>query len=60
LPWVAPSQGRALDRAAIASLKVKFSEEAYESVPFNHGNPPTAIKAIIDKVLLLAESVDRQ
>jgi hypothetical protein len=55
-----PFIARALDRAAFSFLKVKFSEEADESVLFEDGNPPTAIKAIIGKVLLLAESVDRQ
>lgn len=57
---VAPSEGRIVDRAAIASLKVKLSGEEYESLPFDHGNPPTEIKAVIDKILQLSESVERQ
>lgn len=57
---VVPSEGRAIDRAAIASLKVKLSREEFESLPFDHGNPPTAIKEIIDKILQLSESVERQ
>jgi len=56
----APSEGRIVDRVAIASLKVKLSGEEYESLPFDHGNPPTSIKDIIDKILQLSESVERQ
>jgi hypothetical protein len=57
---MAPSEGRVVDRAAIASLKVKLSDEEYESLPFDHGNPPIEIKALIDKILQLSESVERQ
>lgn len=47
----APSNKRFYDGAAIAQLKIKFKDTIYQSSNFDHGNPPSYIKELIDSVL---------
>jgi hypothetical protein len=45
---VRPSTGAYTDRSAIASLQISPSKsEMYNSSQFDHGNPPTQLKALI-------------
>ncbi len=46
----APSEKRFHDGAAIANLKITFKGKTYESSPFDHGNPPAAIKKLVTKI----------
>lgn len=46
----APSEKRFYDGAAIANLKIIYKEKIYESTSFDHGNAPSEIKEIVDKI----------
>lgn len=46
----APSQKRFHDGAAIANLKIVSKDKTYESISFDHGNPPSEIKKLVDKI----------
>ena len=46
----APTEKRFYDGAAIANLKVVYENKTYETEPFDHGNPPVAIKKLVDKI----------
>ena len=46
----APTEKRIVDAAAFANLKVTFKEISYQSNSFDHGNPPEAIKKLVDKI----------
>ena len=48
---------QAVDRSAYATLRVFTSEEQFQSMPFDHGNPPEEIKPLVDGILELAESM---
>lgn len=47
----APTSKRLYDGAAIASLTVTQGKEETKSNSFDHGDPPKAIEAIVNKVL---------
>jgi hypothetical protein len=51
----APSEKRFYDGAAIANLKITFKDKVYESAPFDHGNPPSEIKKLVDKINALVK-----
>ena len=53
-----PSQNSALDRALIAQIQVTINGKRYESMNFDHGNPPVELKPLIDKILALIETVE--
>jgi len=55
---IPPSQNSAVDRALIAQIQITKNGERYESVDFDHGNPPVALKPLIDKILALIETVE--
>lgn len=44
----APSEGSHTDRALVATLSITIGDETYESVNFDHGNPPVELKKLID------------
>ena len=46
--YAAPSNGRATDRAAIRRLVIEYDGKTYESVPFDHNNPPAELKPLVD------------
>lgn len=49
-----PTQKRFSDGAAIANVKIVFKEKDYQSVEFDHGNPPVEIEKMIHKIVELA------
>ena len=50
----------AVDRAAMAELLIRYDREEYLSQPFDHGYPPKALESLVNKMLGLAEPVERQ
>jgi hypothetical protein len=46
----APTEKRFYDGAAIADLKVTYSDKTYQTESFDHGFPPVAIKKLVDKI----------
>jgi hypothetical protein len=50
----APTEKRFYDGAAIANLKITRNGEVYESQAFDHGQPPAAIKKLVDKLMTFA------
>ena len=45
------------DGAAGAILKIEYSGKTYETVTFDHGNPPEQISELINLILALTESI---
>ncbi|MBQ4820006.1 DUF4377 domain-containing protein [Aquimarina sp. MMG016] len=54
----APSEKRTFDGAAHAQLKIIVGDQTYTSSSFDHGNPPEEIKALVNTILSLAESIE--
>lgn len=54
----APSKAFLYDGDALARLKVTHQGKRFESVPFDHGNPPTSLKNILQKILSISESIE--
>lgn len=50
----APSKKHQFDGAPLANLKIIKGDKTYQSVTFDHGNPPVEIKEVVEK--MLAES----
>ena len=46
----APTEKRFYDGAAIANLKVTYTDKSYETNAFDHGYPPAEIRKIVDKI----------
>ena len=53
----APSKAFQYDGAAIATLKIENSKDSYITSAFDHGNPPQAIKALVEKLLSVKEDM---
>ncbi len=53
----APSKAFQYDGAAIATLKIENSKDSYITSAFDHGNPPQAIKALVEKLLSVKEEM---
>ena len=51
----APTSTREYDGAAIATLSVKQNEQETKSNSFDHGHPPKAIEALVNKVLSMGK-----
>ena len=51
----APSEKRFYDGAAIANLKIMYQDKTYESASFDHGNAPSEIKKLVDKINALVK-----
>ncbi len=54
----APSNNRLFDGAAIARLKINYEGTLYETKPFDHGNPPEEIAALVKEILTLAKNIE--
>ena len=50
-----PTEKRFHDGAAIANLEVTYKDKTYKSTAFDHGNPPEAIKKLVDKLNTFAK-----
>ncbi len=50
-----PTQKRFYDGAAIAHLKIRYQDTDYDTVDFDHGNPPAAIEMLVNKIVALAK-----
>lgn len=53
-----PTQKRLYDGAAIANLKITHKGSTYETVSFDHGNPPRELEALINKILSVSENIE--
>ncbi len=49
-----PSQKRFHDGAAIANFKIRYQDKNYETVAFDHGNPPAEIEKLVKSIVALA------
>lgn len=56
----APTSTREYDGAAIATLSVTKNDLETKSNSFDHGQPPTAIEAVVNKVLSMGEVAKKQ
>jgi len=54
----APSDSRASDAALHAILSVRKNDTIYKTNSFDHGNPPAAVKPLVEAILRLAENVE--
>ncbi|MFI1744971.1 META domain-containing protein [Thalassobellus sediminis] len=54
----APSKKFQFDGAALAHLKITKGEVTYESSPFDHGNPPKEIEALVKEILSISEKIE--
>lgn len=50
----APSKKHQYDGALAATLTVTVGDQQYRTPAFDHGNPPTQIKGLVDEMLRLA------
>jgi hypothetical protein len=48
-----PTQKRFYDGAAIANLKIRYQDKDFETVDFDHGNPPVEIEKLVNKIVEL-------
>lgn len=53
-----PSQESSTDRAAIADVEVVTEHNRFQSASFDHGKPPKALEALVNKIVQLAETVE--
>ncbi len=53
----APSKAFQYDGAAIATLKIENEEGIFLTSAFDHGNPPQAIKPLVEKLLSIKEEM---
>lgn len=54
----APSKKFQFDGAALAHLKIISNGKTYESAPFDHGNPPNEIAALVKEMVSIAENIE--
>lgn len=50
------TQKRFYDGAAIANLRVIYEGETYETVGFDHGNPPVEIAEFVNKIVSFSDN----
>ena len=50
-----PTQKRFYDGAAIATLKVHYQKNNYQTTEFDHGFPPAPIEKLINKIVVLSK-----
>ena len=53
-----PTDSRASDAALHAILSVRKNDTIYKTNSFDHGNPPTEVKPLVEAILRLAENVE--
>lgn len=51
-----PTQKRFYDGAAIANLIVVYEGKTYQTIGFDHGNPPVEIAEFVNKIVSLSEN----
>ncbi|MDN3491425.1 META domain-containing protein [Winogradskyella bathintestinalis] len=56
----APSKKHQFDGAAYATLSITQGDMEYTTPAFDHGNPPSAIEALVNKVLSIKENTIKQ
>jgi len=56
----APSERRFHDGAAIGNFTIVYKGKTYESQPFDDGNPPAEIAALVNEATSFAREVPRQ
>ncbi|WP_378186106.1 DUF4377 domain-containing protein [Aquimarina sp. W85] len=56
----APSGKRLFDGAAHAQLKIISIDTSYTSASFDHGEPPAQLKSLVNHILSLGESVEKE
>ena len=56
--YKAPTEARFYDGAAIGKLEIEVGDKTYESVPFDHGNPPLEIEALVKEILSISQNVE--
>lgn len=56
----ADSSKSMVDAAAMATLKVKLPNENIHSCSFDHGNPPKELEQLVNTILTLSETVEKQ
>ena len=54
----APSDSRASDAALHAILSLRKNDTIYKTNSFDHGNPPSEVKPLVEAILRLAENVE--
>lgn len=54
----APTESRASDAKAHAELSLIIGNSEFNSSTFDHGNPPEALKPLVQAILRLAENVE--
>lgn len=57
---IPPSKNYQLDGAQHANLAVIIGDVEYMTPTFDHGNPPEAIEALVNKVLSIKENTDKK
>jgi hypothetical protein len=55
----APTKKHQFDGAMAASLKITVDGKEYQTVTFDHGNPPAEIKPLVEKIIEIA-ALDKQ
>ena len=50
-----PTQKRFYDGAAIANLRVIYEGKTYETIGFDHGNPPVEIAEFVNKIVSFSD-----
>lgn len=51
-----PTQKRFYDGAAIANLRVVYEGKTYQTIGFDHGNPPIEIEEFVNKIVSFSEN----
>lgn len=51
----APTKKHQFDGAPAASLAISIDDKVYNSVTFDHGNPPDEIKPLVEKIIELSK-----
>lgn len=54
----APTKKRLYDGAKHAVLEVSYKEKVYKTPSFDHGFPPEEIKALVNHIVALGESIE--
>ena len=54
----APSKAHQYDGAAIANLILTIDGKTFETVSFDHGNPPKEIEALVKEILSIAQNIE--
>ncbi|GAB1856059.1 hypothetical protein MHTCC0001_08940 [Flavobacteriaceae bacterium MHTCC 0001] len=54
----APSKSFQFDGAPLARLRIISNSKTYESPPFDHGNPPKEIEALVKEILSSTENIE--